>query len=209
MYPRRGLTARLACVRHAASVHSEPGSNSPVENCYRRRDDGDMRVRVLSIVGPSKLVRRRPSVGITRSSFQRAPSRVGLTILGRRGSLVNPWFPMAPEARFPTPTAVGAQPYGRGVRLSTPRRELFGRRSGRSVEVLPRTQLDGWNSARPGPRAIQSRHRKGPGGRRAEEARRGKSPKPGGSWWISRQGWRAPRRELRGLFPRADLKRPG
>ncbi len=31
VYPRRGLTARLACVRHAASVHSEPGSNSPVE----------------------------------------------------------------------------------------------------------------------------------------------------------------------------------
>ena len=24
-----GLTVRLACVRHAASVHPEPGSNSP------------------------------------------------------------------------------------------------------------------------------------------------------------------------------------
>jgi hypothetical protein len=31
-YPRRGLSARLACIRHAASVHPEPGSNSPIKN---------------------------------------------------------------------------------------------------------------------------------------------------------------------------------
>jgi hypothetical protein len=29
VYPRKGLTARLACVKHAASVRPEPGSNSP------------------------------------------------------------------------------------------------------------------------------------------------------------------------------------
>lgn len=28
-YPRRGLSVRLACVKHAASVRPEPGSNSP------------------------------------------------------------------------------------------------------------------------------------------------------------------------------------
>ena len=28
-YPRRGLSARLACVKRAASVRPEPGSNSP------------------------------------------------------------------------------------------------------------------------------------------------------------------------------------
>src|SRR4051794_27425996 len=28
-YPRRSLSARLACVKHAASVRPEPGSNSP------------------------------------------------------------------------------------------------------------------------------------------------------------------------------------
>ena len=28
-YPRKGLSVRLACVKHAASVHPEPGSNSP------------------------------------------------------------------------------------------------------------------------------------------------------------------------------------
>ena len=31
-YPRRGLSARLACVKHAASVRPEPGSNSPSKN---------------------------------------------------------------------------------------------------------------------------------------------------------------------------------
>src|SRR5699024_5315532 len=28
-YPRKGLSVRLACVKHAASVRPEPGSNSP------------------------------------------------------------------------------------------------------------------------------------------------------------------------------------
>ena len=31
-YPRKGLSARLACVKHAASVRPEPGSNSPSKN---------------------------------------------------------------------------------------------------------------------------------------------------------------------------------
>ena len=32
-YPRKGLSARLACVKHAASVRPEPGSNSPTKTC--------------------------------------------------------------------------------------------------------------------------------------------------------------------------------
>src|SRR3546814_12249102 len=32
VYPRKGLTARLACVKHAASVRPEPGTNSPLQN---------------------------------------------------------------------------------------------------------------------------------------------------------------------------------
>ena len=32
--PRRNFHVRLACVRHAASVQSEPESNSPVENLW-------------------------------------------------------------------------------------------------------------------------------------------------------------------------------
>ena len=31
-HPRRGLSVRLACVKHAASVRPEPGSNSPLKN---------------------------------------------------------------------------------------------------------------------------------------------------------------------------------
>src|ERR1700750_1729987 len=32
VYSRRSLTARLACVKHAASVRPEPGSNSPLKS---------------------------------------------------------------------------------------------------------------------------------------------------------------------------------
>src|SRR4029450_9390445 len=31
--PPKGLSARLACVKHAASVRPEPGSNSPTKKC--------------------------------------------------------------------------------------------------------------------------------------------------------------------------------
>src|SRR5688500_20107874 len=34
-YPRKGLSARLACVKHAASVRPEPGSNSPTTTCRK------------------------------------------------------------------------------------------------------------------------------------------------------------------------------
>ena len=33
-YPRKGLSARLACVKHAASVRPEPGSNSPLNDSH-------------------------------------------------------------------------------------------------------------------------------------------------------------------------------
>ena len=34
-YPRRGLSVRLACVKHAASVRPEPGSNSQFNVCLK------------------------------------------------------------------------------------------------------------------------------------------------------------------------------
>jgi hypothetical protein len=40
VYPRRGLTVRLACVKHAASVRPEPESNSPNKN-YPSRETGE------------------------------------------------------------------------------------------------------------------------------------------------------------------------
>ena len=36
-YPRKGLSARLACVKHAASVRPEPGSNSPLMSMCNRQ----------------------------------------------------------------------------------------------------------------------------------------------------------------------------
>src|SRR5690349_264802 len=40
VYPRRSLTARLACVKHAASVRPEPGSNSPLKSIYPPQPEG-------------------------------------------------------------------------------------------------------------------------------------------------------------------------
>jgi hypothetical protein len=42
---RSPFRARLACVRHAASVHSEPGSNSPVESLNIRLEPPSARLR--------------------------------------------------------------------------------------------------------------------------------------------------------------------
>src|SRR5215467_11970591 len=47
-HPQRGLSARLACVKHAASVRPEPGSNSPT--------------KTLSKSNPGK---RDPKTGVT------------------------------------------------------------------------------------------------------------------------------------------------
>ena len=39
VYSRRSLTARLACVKHAASVRPEPGSNSPLKSTDAHRQN--------------------------------------------------------------------------------------------------------------------------------------------------------------------------
>ena len=54
-HPRRDFRVRLACVRHAASVDSEPGSNSQLFNPYSARrivllDNCPNRVSLLSVV---------------------------------------------------------------------------------------------------------------------------------------------------------------
>ena len=41
VYPRRGLTVRLACVKHAASVRPEPGSNSPLKTKQNHQHESD------------------------------------------------------------------------------------------------------------------------------------------------------------------------
>src|SRR6476659_99733 len=59
IHPRRGFTARLACVKHAASVRPEPGSNSPLMLCVRaaraRRRRGQQRKAAASRERPGSL----------------------------------------------------------------------------------------------------------------------------------------------------------
>src|SRR5690606_40922779 len=43
-YPRRGLSVRLACVKHAASVRPEPGSNSPLMSINRGSGEPETRL---------------------------------------------------------------------------------------------------------------------------------------------------------------------
>jgi hypothetical protein len=42
-HPRKGLSVRLACVKHAASVRPEPGSNSPNKNPSNKRGESTIR----------------------------------------------------------------------------------------------------------------------------------------------------------------------
>ena len=72
----RGLPpfrVRLACVRHAASVQSEPGSNSSVESCFDRECDL-----------PTRVARRqRLPDALTQSNLQRYYLRVSTSILSK------------------------------------------------------------------------------------------------------------------------------
>src|SRR4051795_8119969 len=54
VYSRRSLTARLACVKHAASVRPEPGSNSPLKSVDRARPEP----RRVELIGVSRQERR-------------------------------------------------------------------------------------------------------------------------------------------------------
>ena len=46
-YPRRGLSVRLACVKHAASVRPEPESNSPNKNPHTQRAQAEFTIREI------------------------------------------------------------------------------------------------------------------------------------------------------------------
>ena len=44
-YPRKGLSVRLACVKHAASVRPEPESNSPNKNPHTQKGAGRIQIQ--------------------------------------------------------------------------------------------------------------------------------------------------------------------
>jgi hypothetical protein len=63
----KGLTARLACVKHAASVRPEPGSNSPLKSCdtsRTRRQDSEYPGKSWHHLVPSYQRNRRQRRGI-------------------------------------------------------------------------------------------------------------------------------------------------
>ena len=80
--------ARLACVRHAASVDSEPGSNSPVKLVALL----SRRAFVLKILfGPCEL--NLAGIYFSLPSFQRATPTLGdQTRIPNRGWAVNPFL---------------------------------------------------------------------------------------------------------------------
>jgi hypothetical protein len=47
-HPQRGLSVRLACVKHAASVRPEPGSNSPNKNPHHKKGGQNSNQRNLT-----------------------------------------------------------------------------------------------------------------------------------------------------------------
>lgn len=94
---RSPFRARLACVRHAASVHSEPGSNSPVESLSIRLEPPSIRLRNGQWL--DKLVAQRTDVGsFLYSIFKEPTSPNGIHDLRKTREGCQPL------ARFPKPT---------------------------------------------------------------------------------------------------------
>ena len=60
-YPRKGLSVRLACVKHAASVRPEPGSNSPNKNPHHTGQANPNQRK-------SDLTKRHQKTGITKTT---------------------------------------------------------------------------------------------------------------------------------------------
>jgi hypothetical protein len=59
-YPRKGLSVRLACVKHAASVRPEPESNSPNKNFSHPKAQAEFESE------QSDLTKRHQKTGITK-----------------------------------------------------------------------------------------------------------------------------------------------
>ena len=69
-YPRKGLSVRLACVKHAASVRPEPGSNSPNKN-NPTTQAGEFKSE------QSDLTKTTPKTGITKTTPQHGKLKRG------------------------------------------------------------------------------------------------------------------------------------
>src|SRR3712207_1221457 len=85
VYPRRGLTARLACVKHAASVRPEPGSNSPLKSSDGR--SGDRSSTLWSI--PARVGPRNQGPVLTKGTVYRHRGASCLDLVACRRGVTN------------------------------------------------------------------------------------------------------------------------
>ena len=67
VYPKKGLTVRLACVKHAASVRPEPGSNSPLKtkpthhHTQQQQTSKEIKQRIQTLTNPQKNPSKNPT----------------------------------------------------------------------------------------------------------------------------------------------------
>src|SRR5690349_8779086 len=72
-HPRKGLSARLACVKHAASVRPEPGSNSPTKTSREK-------------TSRQKICQRNPKPSKKNHGAKRTPWHGRCADVGRGGA---------------------------------------------------------------------------------------------------------------------------
>ena len=74
-HPRRNFRVRLACVKHAASVQSEPESNSPVQICCKDSRWTEIRISKFFPLALHLSMNRAPFRS-AREAFLRSPQRL-------------------------------------------------------------------------------------------------------------------------------------
>ena len=74
-HPRRNFRVRLACVKHAASVQSEPESNSPVQICCKDSRWTEIRISKFFPLALHLSMNHAPFRS-AREAFLRSPQRL-------------------------------------------------------------------------------------------------------------------------------------
>jgi hypothetical protein len=133
-HPRKGLSVRLACVKHAASVRPEPGSNSPNKNHSEKPDKHHKRDKKTTPNHGDGQMRQKTN------NKQKPPN----TLLSSQTT--HP--PTAQQAHGSGPCASSAD--GQGVHRSGPPSGM----PSRSADWPPR---DGFTKLREGPVGVKQR----------------------------------------------------
>jgi hypothetical protein len=86
--PKRGLSARLACVKHAASVRPEPGSNSPTKTLAKQ-----FTAKTIGTGITNTLLSSQRTTTHQTPTTQASPQGTRSTLLSRAGR-VNQYLPV-------------------------------------------------------------------------------------------------------------------